>query len=180
MASYKLRFVPLGGVIDVTKNMYLYEIYDGDILRDILIVDCGIGFPQDQALGVDFVIPDISYLEDKKDKIRAILLTHGHEDHISALPYHYEKLGKPPIIGSKLTVSFVKNKFAEFSSTPNITEVEYDKEYDFGAFKINYINLTHSIPDTMHIFIKTPVGNIYHGADYKFDLTPPYGSPPDF
>lgn len=110
MASYKLRFVPLGGVIGVTKNMYLYEIYDGDKLQDILIVDCGIGFPQDQALGVDFVIPDISYLDDKKDKIRAILLTHGHEDHISALPYHYAQLGKPPIIGSKLTVLFVKNE----------------------------------------------------------------------
>ena len=104
---YTLRFVPLGGVVDVTKNMYVYELYKDSILQDILIVDCGIGFPHEKELGVDFVIPDISYLLEKDptspeglrraSKIRAILLTHGHEDHISALPFHYEDLGRPPI-----------------------------------------------------------------------------------
>src|SRR3989344_3737080 len=86
MNSYKLRFIPLGGVVDVTKNMYVYELYEKEKLRDILIVDCGIGFPEEKELGVDFVIPDISYLSDKVDKIRAVLLSHGHEDHTSALP----------------------------------------------------------------------------------------------
>ena len=81
-SEYKLRFVSLGGILGVTKNMYLYELYKGDQLQDIVIVDCGIGFPQDKALGVDFVIPDISYLKDKLSKVRAILLNHGHEDHI--------------------------------------------------------------------------------------------------
>lgn len=180
MDNYKLRFVPLGGVIGVTKNMYLYELYLNEELQDILIVDCGIGFPQDKALGVDFVIPDINYLLDKKDKIRGILLTHGHEDHISALPYHYNALGRPPMLTSNLTAHFIKNKFKEFSDVVDPQILSFDKVYKFGSFECNFINMTHSIPDIVHIVIKTPVGNIYHGADYKLDLTPPYGDPPDF
>ena len=97
MDQFKLRFIPLGGIVDVTKNMYVYELYKNGELEDILIVDCGIGFPREKDLGVDFIIPDISYLKDKVDKIRAILLTHGHEDHISALRFHYEALGSPPV-----------------------------------------------------------------------------------
>ncbi len=178
--EFKLRFIPLGGVVGVTKNMYVYELYRGDTLEDILIVDCGIGFPQEKELGVDFVIPDITYLRDKLDKIRAIILTHGHEDHISALPFHYKDLGSPEVYTSKLTMAFVKNKFKEFSQSINIHEVSYDQEYTFGNFKLDFIPMTHSIPDAMHILIKTPVGTMYHGPDFKLDLTPPYGSPPDF
>jgi len=180
MDGFKLRFVPLGGVVGVTKNMYLYELYQGDALKDILIVDCGIGFPQDKTLGVDFVIPDISYLKDKVDKVRAVILSHGHEDHTSALPYHYRDLGSPPVFTGKLTTAFVKNKFKETGGAVNITQIDYNKEYQFGEFKVQFINVTHSIPDTLHIFIKTPVGNLYHGTDFKFDLTPPYGNSPDF
>lgn len=180
MDTYKVRFVPLGGVIGVTKNMYVYEIHKNDQLQDILIVDCGIGFPQETELGVDFVIPDISYLKDKVDKIRAILLTHGHEDHITALPYHYQTLGKPPMYTAKLTAMFIENKFKEFSQTPLIHIVKLDQEYKFGDFSVQFIPVTHSIPDPMHIVIKTPVGSFYHGPDYKFDLTPPFGVPPDF
>ncbi len=176
---YSLRFVPLGGILGVTKNMYVYELYEDRVLQDIIIVDCGIGFPQDKALGVDFVIPDISYLMDKLDKIRAILLTHGHEDHISALPFHYEKLGRPPMYTSRLTAEFIKNKFVEINDPVEPIVVAYDKPYSFGAFTCEFIHSTHSIPDPMHILIKTPVGAIYHGADYKLDLTPPYGEPPD-
>ncbi len=180
MDTYKLHFIPLGGVVGVTKNMYVYELYENDILKDILIVDCGIGFPKEQELGVDLVIPDISYLADKKDKIRAVLLSHGHEDHTSALPYHYEALGSPQIFASKLTTVFVENKFKETGLKPAIHEVKYDKEYSFGDFRVEFLRMTHSIPDTCHIIIHTPVGTIYHGADYKLDLTPPYGEPPDF
>lgn len=180
MDNYKLRFVPLGGVIGVTKNMYVYELHKNGELQDILIVDCGIGFPEEKELGVDFVIPDITYLADKLDKIRAILLTHGHEDHISALPYHYEKLGRPPMFTGKLTMMFVENKFKEFHQQVDITLVDKNQEYTFGGFKVKFIPVTHSIPDPMHILIKSPVGTMYHGADYKFDLTPPYGVPPDF
>ena len=180
MDKYKLRFVPLGGVVGVTKNMYLYELYENSQLKEILIVDCGIGFPDDKDLGVDYVIPDISYLKDKREKIKGIILSHGHEDHISALPYYYKDLGEPEILGGKLTCAFVKNQFKEFGLNIKIREVEFNKTYIIGSFKVNFIRLTHSIPDTLHIFIETPMGNIYHGTDFKLDLTPPYGKPPDF
>ncbi len=117
MINFKLRFVPLGGVVGVTKNMYVYEIYQDDLLKDILIIDCGIGFPMEKELGVDFVIPDISYLADKVSKIRAIILSHGHEDHTSALPYHYNALGRPPIFASKLTSVFVSCPSASLKTT---------------------------------------------------------------
>ncbi len=198
MNKYKVRFVPLGGIVGVTKNMYLYELYkkvdsnffnkskkgnnlDGYRLQDILIVDCGIGFPKEKDLGVDFVIPDVSYLEDKIDKIRAILFTHGHEDHIGALPYVYDNLGNPPVFASKLTAMFLENKFKqETKRNIFIERVNFEKEYSFGDFKVKFIRVTHSIPDTTHIFIKTPIGNFYHGSDFKLDLTPPYGPAPDF
>ena len=180
MNNYKLRFVPLGGMTDVTKNMYLYELYKDDQLQDILIVDCGIGFPRSRELGVDFVIPDISYLMDKVDKIRAVILSHGHEDHISALPYHYDALHSPPIHASKLTKVLLENKFKEFSIRPNISEIDFKKELVIGEFRLSFIRMTHSIPDAVHMIIKTPIGNFYHGADYKLDLTPPFGPPPDF
>jgi len=186
MGDYKVRFVPLGGVVGVTKNMYLYEIYkniteqESYVLQDIFIIDCGIGFPLEKELGVDFVIPDITYLKDKKDKIRAIFLSHGHEDHTSALPYHYNELGRPPIFASRLTAAFVENKFREFTEGVKVEQVDYKKEYQFGDFLIKCIPVTHSIPDTMHILVKTPIGSFYHGPDFKLDLTPPYGKSPDF
>ncbi len=180
MSSYKLRFIPLGGIVGVTKNMYVYELYENEKLKDILIIDCGIGFPQEKELGVDFVIPDISYLKGKIDKIRGIILSHGHEDHTSALPFHYEALGKPPVYASKLTSVFVENKFKEFDKKIHVNQIDYKKEYEFGMFRIKFIRMTHSIPDTMHILIKTPVGSIYHAPDFKLDLNPPYGDYPDF
>lgn len=180
MDSYKLRFVPLGGVVGVTKNMYVYELYEHDQLKDIVIVDCGIGFPLEKELGVDFVIPDITYLKDKLDKIRAILVTHGHEDHTSALPYHYKDLGSPPIYTTNLTASFIENRFKEFDVAVKVQRIEYGRQYEFGGFKAQFIRMTHSIPDTSHIILRSPVGTIYHGSDFKLDLTPPYGSSPDF
>ncbi len=180
MNTYKVRFVPIGGVVGVTKNMYLYELYNGDVLQDIVVVDCGIGFPTEKELGVDFLIPDITYLRDKTDYIRAILLTHGHEDHISALPYLYQELGMPKVYASKLTTAFIKNKCKEANIEIDIAQIEYGKEYCLGGIRAEYIHVTHSIPDTTHILIKTPIGTLYHGSDYKFDLTPPYGNPPDF
>lgn len=180
MSNYKVRFISLGGVVGVTKNMYVYELYEDDNLKDILVVDCGMGFPSANELGVDLVIPDISYLEDKTDKIRAVLFTHGHEDHIGAIPFHYAKLGRPPLFTSKLTTMFITNKMREFNQNANITQISFDKEYEFGMFKVKFINMTHSIPDTMHILINTPIGTFYHGPDYKLDLTPPYGDHPDF
>lgn len=180
MDTYKVRFIPLGGVIGVTKNMYVYEIYKNDSLQDILVVDCGIGFPQEKSLGVDFVIPDITYLKDKTEYIRAVVLTHGHEDHITALPFHYADLGRPPIYTAKLTKMFIEHKFAENGINVPVNIVDYKEEYKLGDFTLKFIKMTHSIPDTMHVLIKTPVGSFYHGQDFKLDLTPPYGDPPDF
>ncbi|MFH1826829.1 MAG: ribonuclease J [bacterium] len=190
MEDFRLRFVPLGGVVGVTKNMYLYELYKGRKLEDILIVDCGIGFPDSELENINYIIPDISYLLEKDptspnglrraSKIRAIILSHGHEDHTMAMPYHYRDLREPQVYTGKLTTAFVKNDFKEFGLNIKINEIDLYKTYTFGNFKVNFIRMTHSIPDTLHIFINTPVGNIYHGTDFKLDLTPPYGNPPDF
>lgn len=186
MKNYRVKFVPLGGIVGVTKNMYLYELYEKDDykndfqLKDILIVDCGLGFPKEKELGVDFVIPDISYLMDKLYLIRGIVLTHGHEDHIGALPYLYQALGEPKVFASKLTTVFLENKFKEIGLRGKIEKIDFNKTYNFGDISVEFIRVTHSIPDTTHLLIKTPIGNFYHGSDFKFDLTPPYGSYPDF
>ncbi|MFQ5452101.1 MAG: ribonuclease J [Candidatus Paceibacterota bacterium] len=180
MNKSRVRLIPLGGTTDVTKNMYVYELYSENRLQDIIIVDCGIGFPREQQPGIDLVIPDITYLKDKLSYIRAILLTHGHEDHISALPYHYKDLGSPQVYASKLTAHFVQKKFEESANRVKVTIVNYQQIYRFGGFEAKFIPLTHSIPDPAHIVIKTKAGTFYHGADFKFDLSPPYGPPPDF
>lgn len=180
MDSYKLRFIPIGGVVDITKNMYVYELYKNDELQDIIILDCGIGFPKQHELGIDFVIPDITYLLDKKDKIRAIILSHGHEDHISALRYHYEKLGRPPVYSAKLTALLVEAKCEEYGIKLRVNQIQYRTDYKLGGFTARFIHMTHSIPDTTHVLLKTPVGNFYHGSDFKLDLTPPFSPPPDF
>lgn len=178
--SYSLRFIPLGGIVGVTKNMYVYELYKDKKLQDILIVDCGIGFPKVTEFGVDFEIPDITYLEDKVDKIRGIVLTHGHEDHISALRFYYNKLGRPRVYASKLTSLFVQNKAKEQNVRLSIEVIDFRKTYMLGHFDVKFIRMTHSIPDTTHVLIKTPAGAIYHGSDFKMDLTPPFGYGPDF
>ena len=178
--EFSLRLIPLGGVVGVTKNMYVYELSRGGKISDILIVDCGIGFPNQQELGINLVLPDIDYLRDKTHLIRAVLVTHGHEDHIGALPYYYTKLGKPRIITGKLTRAFLMNKFMNFDYKASVEIALMDKIYPLGNFQVEFIRTTHSIPDTMHLLIKTPVGNFYHGSDFKLDLTPVSGQWPDF
>ncbi|KXK09421.1 MAG: Ribonuclease J 1 [Microgenomates bacterium OLB23] len=177
---YRVRFVPLGGIIGVTKNMYVYELYKDDSLQDIIIIDCGIGFPREQEFGVDLAIPDIAYLMDKKDKIRALLLTHGHEDHITALRFHYNNLGRPPVYASKLTSLLAQHKCDEYNVKLRMNLINFDNTYHFGGFKAKFIRMTHSIPDTTHILLSSPVGSFYHGSDFKMDLTPPFGYAPDF
>ena len=169
-----LKLIPLGGVGDVTKNMYIYEMGD-----DIIIIDCGVGFPDEGMPGVDLVIPDISYLKDKKSKIRAILITHGHEDHIGSLPYLWPDL-QVPIYTQKLTAGFIKARFTEHNlDTKQIREVSIDQKLDLGAFKVSFYTVSHSIPDSTGIVIRTPVGLIIHQADFKIDWTPISGQVTD-
>ena len=167
-----LRLIPLGGIGNVTKNMYIYELRsDRKTISDILIVDCGIGFPDEDMYGIDLVIPDITYLKDKIDKIRGIILTHGHEDHIGALPYILPEL-KVPVYATRLTAALAKVKLADFGLQFQVNEIDMGKSLSIGPFTINFIHVTHSIPDASNLFIKTPVGNFYHGSDFKFDWTP--------
>jgi ribonuclease J len=178
-----VRFLSLGGVEDVTRNMYVYEYKD-----QILLVDCGLGFPDETMLGVDLLLPDITYLlqncmpEGKaKKNIVGMLLTHGHEDHIGGLPYIVPQLPSFPVYGSPLTAALANEKLTEFHTGPSVQAVPFTPgTLQIGDFTITFIHVTHSIPDAAHLFIETPVGNFYHGADYKFDLTPADGKRTEF
>lgn len=177
----KVSFIPIGGIGDVTRNMYLYETE-----REILIVDCGIGFADETMLGVDLLLPDISYLLGTNKKVVGMVLTHGHEDHIGALPFVLPQLMqkgiKFPIYGGPLTSALSNGKLKEFGVNTKVEKVDYDgnSEVKLGSFSATFIRVTHSIPDSSHLFIKTPGGNFYHGSDFKFDLTPFDGKKTDF
>lgn len=167
----KLKLLPLGGMGGVTQNMYIYQ-YE----NEILIVDCGIGFPDMYMPGVDTLIPDISYLQDqvqKGAKIVAMLLSHGHDDHIGALPYLLEDLPEFPIYASPLTAGFAHDRLLDKKLDREINVVSdktMTKLSNFFSFEL--IAMTHSVPDTKHVVIETPVGKIYHGSDFKLDKSP--------
>ncbi len=177
-----LSLLPLGGPGDVTRNMYVYEYKD-----QILIVDCGLGFADETMLGVDLLLPDVRYLlkNNKNKKIMGMVFSHGHEDHIGALPFVLPQLQTAgydfPMYASPLTAAFANEKLKEFEISGKVETVPFDnREINLGPFTVSFIRITHSIPDSSHIFIKTPVGNFYHGADYKFDFTPADGKKTDF
>jgi len=167
-ARRKLQIIPLGGVLEIGKNMTAFAYRD-----QILVVDAGLMFPEEEMLGVDIVIPDISYLEENADKILAIVLTHGHEDHIGALPYVLKRLDVP-VYGTPLTLGFVSNKLVEHKllDVARLNEVECGTVLRFGDFTVEWVRVSHSIPDASCLIIKTPVGTIVHSADFKFDQTP--------
>ena len=167
----KLKILSLGGV-DVTRNMHVYETE-----RDIIIVDCGIAFPDENMPGIDLIIPDISYLADKKQRIRAMFLTHGHEDHRGALPYILPQLPKIPIYSTKLTIGLAKIKCDDAGIKADWREVNYQQSIQVGDFKVDFVHVTHSIPDASNLIIRTPAGIVYHGSDFKSDCTPVDGFP---
>ncbi len=169
----QLKLIPLGGLGQATKNMYVYEYGD-----DQLVVDCGMGFPEDSALGVDSVIPDVSYLEKPGKKLHGIVLTHPHMDHIGGLPYILPRLKDVEVFGGKLSIAMAELKVREYGIKNKMTPV-VGNTLDLGPFHIRFIHSTHSVPNCSHLYIQTPAGNVYHGADFKFDLTPIDFLPPD-
>jgi ribonuclease J len=177
--NLSLSLIPIGGVGNVTKNMYLYEYNN-----EILIVDCGLGFADETMLGVDLLIPDITYLKNlpQGKKIVGMALTHGHEDHIGGLPYILPDLpGQFPIYATPLTAELANAKLRDYGEQPRVQKINFDGgDVRIGPFTLNFIRVTHSVLDSSNIFIKTPVGNFYHGSDYKIDLTPFDGKRTDF
>ena len=164
----KLRIIPLGGLNEIGKNMTVIEYGD-----DIIIVDCGLGFPDEEMPGIDLVIPDTTYLEDNADRIRGLVLTHGHEDHIGAIPYVLRKIN-PPIFGTKLTLGIVKNKLKEVTlpCTPRLICVNSGDIVPLGKLSCEFIHVNHSIADACALAIRTPLGIVLHSGDFKLDLTP--------
>lgn len=172
---HPLKIVSLGGFGKVTSNMFVYELD-----TDIIIVDCGMGFPTEDMHGIDILIPDISYLKDKLSKVRALILTHGHEDHTGALPYILPQLPAIPIYASRLPAHLVMDKLSEYHNMPKKVEILNPGEpLHVGSFVIESVRISHSIPDSTNLIIHTPAGTVYHGSDFKFDFTPVDGVQPD-
>lgn len=171
----KLKVIPLGGMEEIGKNMTVFEYGE-----NIIIVDCGLAFPEDEMLGIDLVIPDITYLEKNIEKVHAILVTHGHEDHIGAIPYVLKRLNVP-VYGTELTIGLIENKLAEheLNESADLRKVKAGQTIQLGPFKIEFVHTNHSIADSVAMAIDTPVGKVFHTGDFKIDQTPIEGDPID-
>jgi ribonuclease J len=177
VASNKLRLLPLGGLGEIGKNMTVVE-YGGKIV----VIDTGLMFPTAEMHGIDLVLPDFSYLRDRAEDIEAIVLTHGHEDHVGALPYVLREIGQPPVIyGGLLTIGMVRSKLDEhkLGDKANLQELPAGETVKHGPFELELVHLSHSIPDMRAVLIKTDVGSVLMTGDYKFDQTPVDGRPAD-
>ena len=164
----KLKIIPLGGLGEIGKNMTVFE-FGGDII----VVDCGMGFPDEDMYGIDIVLPDISYLRSNADRIRGMILTHGHEDHIGAVPYVLRELDIP-IYTTPLTAALVELKLEEHDLLYN-TQIFTKKTgsvFRLGCFTVEFIHVNHSIPDSVALAIGTPLGTVIHTGDFKIDVTP--------
>ena len=164
----KLRIMSLGGLGEIGKNITVFEYGD-----DIVVIDAGLGFPDEDMLGVDLVIPDISYLVKNAEKIRGILITHGHEDHIGAVPYILKQINVP-IYGTRLSLGIIEGKLDEINPgyDPDLYTVEAGDVINLGVFKAEFIHVNHSIADACAISLKTPVGTVFHSGDFKLDVSP--------
>ena len=163
-----LKIIPLGGLEEIGKNITVFEYDD-----EIILVDCGLEFPEDNMLGVDLVIPDVTYLERNKDKIKGLVITHGHEDHIGSIPYVLKQVDMP-IYATRLTIGLIKNKLEEHKllRKTQLHTVEQGQTINFGKMQVEFIRSSHSIPDSVMLAIYTPVGTIMHTGDFKIDFTP--------
>ena len=176
MAKNRVRVLPLGGAGEVGRNMWVLEYGE-----EILLLDCGVMFPDSDMLGVDLVLPDITYLRDKVEKIKGLLLTHGHEDHIGGVPHLIAELGFPPIFGTKLTHGLLSNKLKEHRLLDKTTQVTINDTDPFqvGSFTVEPFHIAHSIPDAVGFAINTPAGIVVYLTDWKLDHTPVDGKPTD-
>lgn len=167
----KLRIIPLGGMGEIGKNITVFEYGE-----DIIVVDCGMAFPEEQMLGVDLVLPDTTYLVKNLAKVRGIIITHGHEDHIGALPYVLKEVNVP-VYGTRLSLGLIEYKLEEHGilSKCQLEKVSQGQSVQLGAFKVEFIRSTHSIADAVAVAIETPVGVIVHTSDFKIDYTPIVG-----
>ena len=172
----KLKIIPLGGLLEIGKNITVFEYGN-----DIVLVDCGLAFPEDDMLGIDLVIPDLSYLEKNKEKIRGLVITHGHEDHIGSIPYLLKQFNVP-IYGTKLTIGLIEHKLEEHKllRSTKLKVVNPGQTINLGSMKVEFIRITHSIPDACSLAIHTPVGTVVHTGDFKIDYTPIDGEMIDF
>ncbi|MDD7793327.1 ribonuclease J [Clostridium sp. 'White wine YQ'] len=172
----KVKVIPLGGINEIGKNITVIEFKD-----DIVVIDCGLKFPDEDMFGIDIVIPDVSYLIKNKDKVRGIFLTHGHEDHIGALPYVLKQLNVP-VYGTKLTIGLVETKLKEHGllSTTELIRVKSRDVIKLNSVSVEFIKQTHSIADASAIAIHTPIGAVLHTGDFKIDYTPIDGEQTDF
>lgn len=175
--STALRVIPLGGLDGIGKNMTAIEYGN-----DMIVIDAGIMFPDDDHPGVDLILPDYTYVVDNADKLKAIVITHGHEDHTGALPYLLKALDRPvPIIATKLTLGLIQGKLAEHKiKKAKLQEIADGSHINRGAFSLDFFAVNHSIPDGVGVFVRTPVGNIMHTGDFKFDQTPIDGRVTDY
>ncbi|HHW06240.1 MAG TPA: ribonuclease J [Clostridia bacterium] len=175
-SEQKVSIIPLGGLGEIGKNMTVVRYQNA-----MIVIDCGLSFPEDEMLGIDMVIPDITYLLENRKMIKAILLTHGHEDHIGALPYVLRELNVP-VYGTKLTLALVQGKLKEYGllGSVKLQQVKPRDQIRIGPFHVEFIKVSHSIPDSVGLAIHTPVGTIVHTGDFKFDQTPVDGEVTDF
>src|SRR3989338_3069718 len=166
VAPDTVRIIPLGGVEEIGRNMVAVEFNN-----DIFIIDCGFAFSEAETPGIDYILPNTSYLEERRDKIRGIIITHGHLDHVGGIPYIIERIGNPPIYTRKLTAEIIKKRQEEFSSTTPIMirEVEEDEVVRLGQTNVRFFNVTHTVPDSMGCIIETPWGDVVHTGDIKLD-----------
>ncbi|MHB1323113.1 MAG: ribonuclease J [Coriobacteriia bacterium] len=173
----RLRVVPLGGLDEIGKNMTVLEYGD-----DMIVIDAGLMFPDDDHPGIDLILPDYSYIIQRREKLRGIIITHGHEDHTGALPYLLKDLDAPvPVLGTRLTLGIVQGKLEEHRiKKPKLKEVKPGGHVTLGAFGIDFLAVNHSIPDGVAVFVRTPVGTVLHSGDFKLDQTPIDGRMTDY
>ena len=170
-----IKVIPLGGLEAIGMNITAYEFEDS-----IIVVDCGLSFPDDEMLGIDLVIPDITYLKENADKVKGLVITHGHEDHIGAIPYVLRELNMP-IYATKLTMGLIENKLKEHGlmKTTRRKVVRHGQSINLGCFRIEFIRVNHSIADSAALAIYSPAGIIVHTGDFKIDYTPLFGETMD-